>query len=216
MAIPDGLIRGLSLIPENAATALIIRHSIRDEIPEGQTGNDVPLTAEGRRLAKLFGTAVSSRLASITSSPIRRCTETAQQIIRGSGREFIVPTSRLLGDPGAFIADGQAAWINFQKLGANGVMMHLARENTALPGMHNPRDAAHTLLNDMLKSCVIPGLHVFVTHDVVLAGIAGQLITGIETKEDLPGFLEGAFFWKNRGQIFGSYKNRTSTIAEIS
>jgi len=214
MLIPKGLMRGLSLIPEEMAVALIIRHSIRDKTPEGQVGDNVPLTAEGRQLAELLGITISSRLASIMSSPIWRCTETADHIIKGSGRKFSVTTSRLLGDPGAFIKDGQAAWINFQKMGTSGVMMHLAREDDALPGMNNPREAAHTLLKYMLTKCVTPGLHIYVTHDVVLAGIAGQLIKGIETQDSLPGFLEGAFFWRVDGRVFGRYQNRSSAIEQ--
>jgi len=215
MRIPDSLTHGLSLIPEGTATALIIRHSIRGEIPEGETGNDVPLTTEGRRLAELFGARVSSRLASIMSSPVGRCTETAEHIVKGSGADFAVPTSKLLGDPGAFIADGQAAWINFQTLGTRGVMLHLAGRDIALPGMHPPADAARTLLNHVLDRCVSPGLHLFITHDVVLAGITGQLIGGIKSDEDLPGFLEGAFFWRDGTQVFGCYKSRKVTVGLI-
>jgi hypothetical protein len=215
MRIPDSLTNGLSLIPEGTATALIIRHSIRGEIPEGETGNDVPLTTEGRQLAELFGATVSSRLASIMSSPVGRCTETAEHIVKGSGIAFAVPTSRLLGDPGVFIADGQAAWINFRTLGTRGVMLHLAGRDTALPGMHPPQVAAHILLNHVLDRCDTPGIHIFVTHDVVLAGIAGQLIGGIRSADDLPGFLDGAFFWRDGTQVFGCYKSRKVTVGLI-
>ena len=215
MRIPDSLTHGLSLIPEGAATALIIRHSIRGEIPEGETGNDVPLTTEGRQLAELFGMTISSRLASIMSSPVGRCTETAEYILKGSGMDLEVPTSRLLGDPGAFIADGEAAWINFQTMGTRGVMLHLAGRDTALPGMHPPQVAAHILLSHVLDRCDTQGIHIFVTHDVVLAGIAGQLIGGIQSNEDLPGFLDGAFFWRNGPGVFGCYKNRKVTVRQI-
>lgn len=215
MRIPDSLTHGLSLIPEGTAAALIIRHSIRGEIPEGETGNDVPLTAEGRELAELFGTTVSSRLVSIMSSPVGRCTETAEHIVKGSGMDFAVPTSKLLGDPGVFIADGKAAWINFQTLGTRGVMLHLAARDTALPGMHPPQVAAHILLHHVLDRCDTPGIHIFVTHDVVLAGIAGQLIGGIRSTDDLPGFLDGAFFWRDGTQVFGCYKSRKVTVRQI-
>ena len=169
MVIPSGLSSGLALTSSFASSALIIRHSIREAIPAGETGNNIPLTAEGRQLAELLGESISSRLASVTSSPIGRCTETAEHILRGARFKAQVPTSTVLGDPGVFIADGQKAWANFQALGTKGVMMHISREKEALPGMKKPLEAAYALLEIMMRKCRDSGLHVFVTHDVILA-----------------------------------------------
>jgi hypothetical protein len=208
MEIPFGLAYGLSVIPKGGPVALIVRHSIRGEIPAGQTGNDVPLTPDGRQLAETLGAALGSRLASISSSPIGRCMQTAEGILTGSGHRMEVSASRLLGDPGVFVEDGQAAWTNFQALGTEGVMMHLALTDTALPGMRSPKAAAILLLESMMAKCAEPGLHLFVTHDVILAGVAGQLLQGVKAKEDLPGFLEGAFFWKIENTTYGCYRHR--------
>ena len=212
MVIPSGLSRGLALTSSFASSALIIRHSIREAIPAGETGNNIPLTAEGRQLAELLGESISSRLASVTSSPIGRCTETAEHILRGARFKAQVPTSTVLGDPGVFIADGQKAWANFQALGTKGVMMHISREKEALPGMKKPLEAAYALLEMMMCKCRDSGLHVFVTHDVILAGLVGQLIKAVDTEDDLPGFLEGAFFWHDGLNIRGSYRHRTAIV----
>lgn len=213
MLISSHLSCGLELTSSFASSALIIRHSIRESIPADQTGNNVPLTAEGRKLAELFGKSIASRLASITSSPIGRCTETSEHILKGAKCRIEVPTSRTLGDPGIFIADEQAAWTNFQTLGTKGVMMHISRKNEILPGMNDPLSAAHSLLQIMMEKCRDSGLHIFVTHDVILAGIVGQLINGVNSEEDLPGFLEGAFFWRDGQNIYGSYRSRAAIVS---
>lgn len=213
MALTLGLSRGLELTAPFASSALILRHSIREAIPAGETGNNIPLTTEGRELARILGASIASRLATITSSPIGRCTETAEHMLQGAHRQMEVPTSRMLGDPGIFIADGQAAWTNFVSIGTTGVMMHLSRSHQSLPGMNNPRTAAYDLLDMMMGKCEVPGLHVFVTHDVILAGAIGQLMKAVETEADLPDFLEGAFFWNDGGKILGSYRNRTAVIS---
>lgn len=212
MNLPLGLSRGLELNAPCVSTALIIRHSIREAIPDGHNGNIVPLTAEGRELARILGASISDRLRTITSSPIGRCKETAEHILTGARCRMEVPTTKMLGDPGIFIADGQAAWTNFESLGVSGVMMHISRSQEVLPGMNAPRAAAYDLLEAMMEKCREPGLHVFITHDVILAGAIGQLMNAVETEADLPGFLEGAFFWEDGCNIIGSYRGRAAII----
>lgn len=213
MTLPLELSRGIQLTSRYASSALIIRHSIREAIPDGQAGNNVPLTAEGRELARILGASIADRLSTVTSSPIGRCKETAKHILKGARRRMEVATTKMLGDPGIFIADGQAAWTNFEALGVSGVMMHISRNQEALPGMNAPRAAAYDLLEAMMEKCRKPGLHVFITHDVILAGAIGQLMNAIETEVDLPGFLEGAFFWNDGCNILGSYRGRETIIS---
>lgn len=213
MTLPLELSRGLELTAPYASSALIIRHSIREAIPDGQAGNNVPLTAEGRELARILGASIADRISTVTSSPIGRCKETAEHLLRGAQCRMEVPTTKMLGDPGIFIADGQAAWTNFETLGVSGVMMHISRSQEALPGMNAPRAAAYDLLESMMEKCREPGLHVFITHDVILAGVIGQLMNAIETEVDLPGFLEGAFFWNDGCNILGSYRGRETIIS---
>ena len=66
MTLPLELSRGLELTAPYASSALIIRHSIREAIPEGQAGNNVPLTAEGRELARILGASIADRLSTIS------------------------------------------------------------------------------------------------------------------------------------------------------
>lgn len=210
--IPSGITNGLKIISKYNSIALIIRHSIRGEILHGQLGNDVTLTHEGKKLAVTLGQLIGDRIRTITSSPITRCTETANCILDGAGLNYKVTTTRLLGDPGIFISDGSVAWQNFQALGTSGVMMHLANKNHALPGMRTPQEAARELLGAILQPNTEPGIHLYVTHDVILSGIVGQLIGGITSKEHLPGYLDGAFFWREGQQTFGSYRDKKTLL----
>jgi hypothetical protein len=204
--LPSDIHNGLKTIPTNNAVALIIRHSIRENIPEGQVGKEAGLTYEGKILAKSLGALIGNRLSSVTTSPIDRCKETAEYIISGASLDFSFATSTLLGDPGVFISDSELAWQNFQALGTAGVMLHLANKDYALPGMRIPRIAAKELLTAMLN-ITKPGIHLFISHDVIVSGIAGQLFGGIETNENLPNYLEGAFFWKEGHQTLGMFRN---------
>lgn len=211
--MPDSMWNSIEQLSDKYPVALLLRHSARDVIVEGEIGNDVPLTEQGKNMAHQMGQMLVGKLKSLHSSPILRCLQTAECLKDGSGIPLDIATHRFLGDPGVFVLDGKIAWQNWKNLGNAGVIQHLILSNDALPGMEQPEKASSKLLNYLFATISnIRGVHIFVTHDVILAPIASRFLRGEKTSFEEPAFLEGALFWRSETGTYISYKNKSSCI----
>lgn len=205
---PTSLLRNLEQIPVDLPVALLLRHSVRCEIPPGETGNEVPITDAGKDIALKLGQKLGARLKSLHSSPLLRCVQTAEALRLGSGVDARITESRLLGDPGVYVLDGHLAWSNWEKLGHEEVMRHLVAEKEALPGMAQPDEAARLLVQSMFSSADgAPGIHVFVTHDVLVTTTVARLQGVRHEPADWPLFLEGALFWRSKLGVHVVYRD---------
>ena len=201
----------LGAAPFDRPLALLLRHAAREALPEGEAGNSVPITDSGRQSAGDLGAALGGRLRCLHSSPVLRCVQTAEALAAGSGAAVTVVTDRLLGDPGVFVVDGARAWSNWEALGHEGVMMRLIAGGEALPGMARPAEAARRLVQHLLEVAGGQvGVHVFVTHDSVLAATAAHLLGEPLAPVDWPLFLEGAVFWREGETVHGRYRRLRS------
>jgi hypothetical protein len=118
----------------------------------------------------------------------------------------IVP-DRLLGDPGVYVVDGNVAWTNWQSMGNEGVVEHLISSDAILPGMADPNAATTDLVRHMFDIAgTVAGLHVFVTHDSVIAVTVARMLGQSHSTGLWPHFLEGAFFWGD-DQIFIGFRD---------
>ncbi|MCA9711275.1 MAG: histidine phosphatase family protein, partial [Myxococcales bacterium] len=181
---------------------LMVRHAERHAIAPGSVGVNVGLTEEGRDEALRLGAELGARLRSVTTSPIVRCRATAALLCEGAECRLQLVDDSLLGGPGAFVADGDVAWANWQHLGNEGVIAHLMSSDEVLPGMHPPAVASERLLGLLLAALEREiGLHVFVTHDAILAPFIARLIGRPLMREEWPGFLDGLLLWL--GERFG-------------
>ena len=213
--IPPTLLRHIKQLPEEYPVALLLRHSIREEFGAGDIGNDIPITETGKCIAYELGRVLGGRLRALHSSPLLRCVQTAEALRDGAGVDTEISRNRLLGDPGVFVVDAALAWGNWQALGNDGVMKHLASENRSLPGMADPEEASKKLVHHMLSSTGgAPGLHVFVTHDVILAPTAARLLKQSCLDSLIPGFLEGGLFWRSEAGVHILYKDSHSCLAQ--
>ncbi|WP_426757467.1 hypothetical protein [Myxococcus sp. Y35] len=87
-------------------------------------------------------------------------------------------------------------------------MRHLATEDEALPGMAKPEAAARFLVHHMLAVAGgKPGIHIFVTHDLLVASTAARLLGQPLGPKDWPWYLEGAFFWKDEAGLAIQYRD---------
>lgn len=205
--IPASTRRWLEASPRDRPVAILLRHAAREELPPDRVGFDVPITPAGARLARELGALMGERLRSLHSSPLPRCIRTAESLAAGAGLERPVAPDRLLGDPGVYVLDGGRAWANWQELGHEGVMAHLAGGEGALPGMADPGPAAQRLLRHMLAAMgEEPGFHVFVTHDALVLPTAARLIAPEAGAGDGPAYLEGAFFWEEGEVVCAAYR----------
>lgn len=206
--IPTSVLRNLERIPVDLPVALLLRHSVRDEITPGETGNKLPITDAGKDIAFKLGQKLGVRLKSLYSSPLLRCVQTAEALRLGSGVDAHISESRLLGDPGVYVLDGYLAWNNWETLGHEEVMRHLVAEKKALPGMAQPDEAARFLVQSMLSLADgAPGIHVFVTHDVLVTATVARLQVVRHEPADWPLFLEGALFWRSKLGVHVAYRD---------
>jgi hypothetical protein len=134
--------------------------------------------------------------------------ETAEAIVDGAGLALEPLLDRHLGDPGVYVTEPENAWKNWQRLGHPGVMKHLVEKNTALEGMRHPKEAAHMLLVHM-KRCLegASGIHVFVTHDAIMAPTVSRLLEEPLGREFWPVYLESAAFWREEESIVITYRS---------
>ena len=194
-------------VPRDRPIAVLLRHAERDSLPDGDAGNAVKITEEGRRLAEYLGSALGARLRTLHSSPVLRCLQTAEAVREGAKAELPIQSNRLLGDPGIFVRDGDLAWQNWVALGHAGVMQWLISGQERLPGMAAPKPAAHALVRHMVSLAGNEvGIHLFVTHDSVLAEVVGRLLRPIIDSADGPHFLEGLLAWKEGRNIHVGFR----------
>ncbi|MGJ8653029.1 MAG: histidine phosphatase family protein [Opitutaceae bacterium] len=206
MQIPSSTLRLIEHAPRDRVVVLLLRHSAREDLPVDDVGNMLPITLGGREMACALGLALKGRLRALRTSPILRCVETAEVIQEGAESNLTIILDRCLGDPGVYVEDAELAWTNWQSMGNEGVMKHLISSSEALPGMARPADAAERIVDHMFKvSGNVPGLHVFVTHDAILAPTVAHVLGVPVGEANWPAFLEGAIFWKDAERLQSAY-----------
>lgn len=211
--VPPSLIRDLANVPADRPVMLLLRHSARGSLPVGEAGNDVPITEAGKRNAEEFGRRLGAQIRSLHSSPVPRCIQTANALREGANTKLDITVSRLLGDPGVYVLDGDLAWSNWEKLGHEEVMRHLVSEDDPLPGMAQPDEAARLLLCHMLTSAGDScGFHLFVTHDSIITATVSRLQGLPHDPSDWPCFLEGVLFWQIKEGVHIVYRGAVSLI----
>ncbi len=211
--IPPALLEGLKRLPPDRPVALLLRHAEREPISPDNVGHETPLTQWGAFCSYEFGVHLKGRLKTLRTSPLLRCVQTAEGIRRGAEVDLEIQNDRLLGDPGIFVENPQVAWTNWQKMGNEGVMRHMATADQALPGMVHPDRAARELIRHMLAvSGQRPGVHAFVTHDVLLSATTARVLEGV-AQDQLPQYLEGAYCWYDLSLLVVAYRSHKCTIA---
>lgn len=205
--VPPSNARWLEEIAEDVPVAILLRHSVRGDISAGDAGYGVPLTEIGGQLARDLGAMLGNRLKSIHSSPFIRCIQTGKWLKDGAGVDVEIREDRLLGDPGVYVINGGLASAFSREVGHVGVMHQLVTGDAAGRGLADADSAATFLVNHMLTEMAgQPGIHVFVTHDSLVTATAARMLDAPLSQKDWPWYLEGAFFWSQKGQLETAYK----------
>ena len=186
----DGADRTLDLlarVPTGFAATIVLRHAEREDILPGTFGNDVPLTLRGLHSAHRLGMGLSSRTEGIVmTSPLLRCTQTADAIIAGSGWETAAKPDRLLGDPGPFVTHPDLAGQIFLDSGIEAIVSQQLAEDKPPDGMRPTSEGVQLFLDELVVALADQDrINLFVTHDAVLAVFVGYLY----------GFPVGGFSW---------------------
>jgi hypothetical protein len=117
----------------------------------------------------------------------------------------------MLGAPGAFIVDERLGGQTLHRLGLEAFLKHLISGEDVLPGIAEPTSAASALVGHLLdRSGAVRGLHVFVTHDSLLAPTVARTLQCPLSPSDWPEYLEAAFFWREGTKVLGAYRAQES------
>ena len=198
----------LATVPEEADVALVVRHAEREAILVGEFGVDVPLTARGVAAAEALGRVLSVReRATVVSSPVPRCVQTAEAVLRGGGWSGAVTRDRRLGDPGPFVVDPEVSGPLFLKL----PILELVRRQLSDPrppaGMRLACEGVAIILGLVAGDLQRQGrLNVYVTLDAILVVLLARLFRLTIDEIDWPGFLDGLLLWRSGGQISLSWR----------
>jgi broad specificity phosphatase PhoE len=192
--IPPSILNGLQWASfKNEPVALFLRHSVRDPIPHGETGHKLPITEVGQRISYELGAIMGDSLQSLYTSPVLRCVQTAEMLREGSERPVEIHLDRTLGDPGALIVNSKVAWDVFCEFGYDYVFQALM-QGKQLNGFADPQSATQHLIQYMMKKSNTPGIHVFVTHDILIMTVWAMCQGSPLEQKNWPWFLEGIFF----------------------
>jgi broad specificity phosphatase PhoE len=204
--VPTSTLRWLDQVPRDRPVAMLIRHSVRNHLDEGDAGYNMPLTPDGHRLARDLGALLGTRLRSARASPLVRTMQTSERLVEGAGLDAEVRPDTLLGDPGVYMLDRRAGpyW---RDLGHAEMMRRLVEDSPPLPGCAASDAAARFLVHHMLAAAGgRPGIHAFSTHDSLVTATAARMLRRPLERADWPFYLGAAFFWEDDGKVQAAYR----------
>lgn len=171
--------------------ALVIRHGEREEFPPNSFGNDVPLTENGIKESERLGRMLAEKnIAEIFTSPVLRCVQTAESMVRGMCQNIKITKENMLGNPGLHISDSNLAGELYLKYGGIGVFEKFVGDEHIL-GIAS-KDFLKTAAKEWFcKKCIENGITIFITHDVLIAHFAHANNLHTYSKEKWVGFLDG-------------------------
>ncbi len=209
------IVERLAAIAPKSGVSLVIRHAEREAIPPDAFGNDAPLTLNGVTASEMLGAALSGRgPVNLVSSPVKRCVQTADAILRGAGSSAAVTTDRRLGNPGPFIIDPNASGPLFLELPVSEIVRRQLRNAEPPPGMRRTDEGVEILLNLVTGNLgEEERLDVFVTHDVILAVLASSIIRLPQEEAGWPGYLDGLLLWRSGGELHLAWKGNDYVLS---
>jgi broad specificity phosphatase PhoE len=192
------------------AKLFLVRHAERPDIPANTVGNEVLLTDKGKADTRNFARIISDPVVSIQTSPIGRCLQTAEIIADAVGfeREGIV-SNRDLGDPGFIISDAAAAWTHWQEKGHERVNEHLLSGSEQWEGFKDLDHAVKTFDTSIRKllSGQDAGVHIWITHDTILATYASRIMPSRLKMKQWPQYLDFILLELKNGDFVYEYFN---------
>lgn len=186
----------------------VIRHSKRDHIDNPQEHKKVLLNDEGIYMAQCFGENLSKKYSKVKvySSPVERCIQTGECILKEFHNQEKLQISEMLGEPGPFVYGN--AWESFKNLGTIGVVECL-ENGRMLPNISSEEVGTRKLLDYIRSEAAHISSNtalVFVTHDACIAPVIN--------------FLTGEYFCENHwieflGGLHLQFKKDMLTIKRI-
>lgn len=189
---------------------LLLRHAERPDISPNTLGNGVLLTEKGKKDALAFANRLSTPIVNIISSPIERCRQTAE-IIAQEARfpQLEISLDTDLGDPGFIIKDGEQAWSHWQEKGHKVVNEYLLSGSEKWAGFYDLNKATRELTEKIRDNLIErpSGLHIWVTHDTILATFAARVLNKPLTLKQWPMYLDYLSVKLNGDDLVYFYSN---------
>ena len=215
MTLPEtvkSIEEGLRSVPVGADVSLIVRHAEREAIPEGEFGQDVPLTPAGIESAEQLGAVLAGwRGETVRCSPLPRCVQTAAALARRAGWSPKIVGNAILGEPGPFVT-GDEAGQYFLKHGILEIVRQQLHEDAPPPGMRPTAEGINLLLRLTASELGHDGcMRVFVTHDAILAVFMARLFGLRHDEVPWPQYLDGLILWRSDGGLKCSWRGLEET-----
>jgi broad specificity phosphatase PhoE len=200
------------LCPDGENIKLLVRHSIRQEIKEGASIEEIEnaqLTREGEKMAERLGETINMDIGTVSSSFSQRCIDTCREIINGYNKNHveysstILKTEMLQSPHSKNIPEERETW---ERLGIEGVFDCFAK-NIEAPGFHDLETSTNRMINYIFETGNKNNtIDIFCTHDFQLAMLLLFLNRrDYEYKQKLfggndnwPFMLEGMFLWGSK------------------
>lgn len=188
------LIEEIKKHPLNSKLALLIRHGDREQIPQGEFGNEILLNEKGRKNSLAFGEALKEfPVKRIFTSPIPRCVQTAELIAQGFGNNLDIISTKCLGDPGLHTADEKIAGEFYLAHGFHEILRRFMRNET-VPGVPDAKHFTNIMKEFLNESTTEDGLTVHVTHDSLIAMYHFCINKTVYTVDNWVDYLEGLVY----------------------
>jgi broad specificity phosphatase PhoE len=188
------LIEEIKKHPTHSKLALLLRHGDREQIPQGEFGNEILLNEKGKQNSLAFGEALREfPIKRILSSPIPRCIQTAELIVEGFGNSIEIVSTKSLGDPGLHTADEKVAGEFYLAHGFHEILRRFMR-NEPVPGVPDLKHFSNIMTEFLNQNTKENGLTIFVTHDSLIAMYHFCLNGTVYTIDNWIDYLEGLVY----------------------
>jgi hypothetical protein len=187
---------------------LLIRHGEKVQPPEEDPFRDVGLTDNGAstsfHLGEKLRTFKIQNDFEIHSSPLKRCVETAKNILQGIGtKNNNIKISSILGNPGPYVKDEYLAGKVFTSIPSHnrdGKIIDLQLEGHILQGFRGIEEGSRILLQYLFCRCDRK-LCIAVSHDTIILPLIGFLYGGTFNIEGRVDYLDGVIFCIKKRKI---------------
>ncbi len=192
---------------------LVVRHAERPLFKGLKAPHDVSITENGMRQAERLGRSLGERglkIKGCSTSPVRRCIQTAELIGAGNGYEGDVETYPSLGGSGLFMDDGEALDHTFDTYTLERIIGDQL-QGRKVPGMR-PLEVGLRIFMGQIMSRRSMGFEVFVSHDLFVCPAAHYLTQTAYSAAGNTGFLEGFFFAERDGRTWILWRSRAYDV----
>ncbi|MFX0057377.1 MAG: histidine phosphatase family protein [Candidatus Heimdallarchaeota archaeon] len=200
------LVETLAQFPDNSNIILVIRHSHRNSFKNLDDIGEQKLTPIGHEIAKLFGTKLPlNRKIELYYSPIKRCVETAEDIL--AGFESITGNGALIESLNVLYDIGVEAEYFFNEVTKYPFTYFLYRwianlypADKVTPFDEFCQKAAKVIWNKTANKNDSNNLYIHVSHDLMILSYRLGWF-GLSPADRWPSFLDGFAFSINNEHL---------------